>query len=48
MRNELLREKVQGVRVVHGTAEKMGVENGWADAVVCAQVGLVIVDQRHN
>lgn len=42
MRNELLRKNLKGVKVVHGTAEKMGVEREWADAVICAQVGFSI------
>ena len=39
MRNELLRKKLKGVKVVNGTAETIGVEREWADAVICAQVG---------
>ena len=42
MRNELLRKNLKGVKVVHGTAEKIGVEREWADAVICAQVGFSI------
>lgn len=42
MRNELLRKNLKGVKVVHGTTEKMGVEREWADVVICAQVGFSI------
>lgn len=42
MRNELLRKNLKGVKVVHGTAEKIGVEGEWADVVICAQVGFSI------
>lgn len=38
MRGELVRKGLKGVEVKDGTAEKMGVERGWADAVICAQV----------
>lgn len=38
MRNELLRKQLKGVRVVEGTAENIGSEKGWADALICAQV----------
>jgi len=39
MRKELLRKNLRGVKVVHGTAEKIEVQREWADAVICAQVG---------
>lgn len=40
MRAVLEAKGLRGVRVVDGTAEEMGVEEGWADAVFVAQVGL--------
>lgn len=43
MRDELLRKNLKGVKVMCGTAEKMGVEREWADAVICAQVGFSIL-----
>jgi hypothetical protein len=41
MKNELLRKNLKSVKVVHGTAEKMGVEREW-NAVICAQIGFLI------
>lgn len=38
MRAVLERKQLPGVRVLDGTATKMPVESGWADAVVVAQV----------
>ena len=40
MRAVLEAKGLRGVRVVDGTAEEMGVEEGWADAVFVAQVGV--------
>lgn len=39
MREELVRKQLRGVTVGKGTAEDMGVEEQWADAVIIAQVG---------
>lgn len=39
MREELVRKQLKGVTVGKQSAENMGVEDGWADAVICAQVG---------
>ena len=39
MREELVRKKLRGVTVGNGSAEDMGVEEQWADAVISAQVG---------
>ena len=38
MRAELVRKALPRVTVVEGTAEKMDVEDQWADAVIVAQV----------
>ena len=38
MRGELSRKQLKGVMVGKGTAENMGVEEEWADAVVCARM----------
>jgi SAM-dependent methyltransferase len=40
MRKVLVERGLKGVKVVDGTAEDVPVENGWADAVFVAQVGL--------
>ena len=39
MRSELVRKQLRGVTVEKGSAEDMGVEEQWADAVISAQVG---------
>ena len=39
MREELVRKQLRGVTVGKGSAEDMGVEEQWADAVISAQVG---------
>ena len=39
MRDELVRKQLKGVTVGKGSAEDMGVEEQWADAVISAQVG---------
>jgi hypothetical protein len=38
MRVELERKKLQGVSVKKGFADKIPVEDGWADSLICAQV----------
>ena len=43
MREALEAKKLNGVVSLFGTAEEMGVEGGWADAIVCGQVRYVFV-----
>lgn len=45
MRQTLEAKGLRGVRSRSGTAEQMGVEDGWADAVVVAQVSYTAEDQ---
>lgn len=40
MREVLAAKGLKGVKVVDGTAEDMLIDNGWADAVFVAQVGI--------
>ena len=40
MRKVLIERGLKGVTVLDGTAEDVPVENGWADAVLVAQVGI--------
>jgi len=40
MRKVLIERGLKGVTVLNGTAEDVPVENGWADAVLVAQVGI--------
>ena len=40
MRRVLSERGLKGVKVVDGTAEDLPIENGWADAVFVAQVGI--------
>ena len=39
MREQLMRKRLKGVAVGSQSAENLGVEEQWADAVICAQVG---------
>lgn len=39
MRDELVRKELRDVTVGKGRAEEMGVEEQWADVIICAQVG---------
>ncbi len=42
MRNELVRKRLEGVKVMDGDAGHMPVEEGWGDACIAAQVSLLI------
>ena len=48
MRDELVRKQLKGVTVGKGRAEEMGVEEQWADVVICAQVGHVVSRLRQS
>ena len=39
MREQLLSKRLKGVKVGSQSAENLDVEEQWADAVICAQVG---------
>ena len=41
MRKELVAKTLKGVKVIEGTAANMNIDEGWADAVVIAQVGIL-------
>jgi ubiquinone/menaquinone biosynthesis C-methylase UbiE len=43
MRRELIRKELRGVRVEDGDAGHMPVEDGWADALIAAQVSWLIL-----
>jgi hypothetical protein len=42
MREELVRKKLRGVKVEEGDAGNMPIEDGWGDALIAAQVSILL------